>query len=122
MKLPLFAAFLIIGLVITAFANNPGGHMALLSWADSWCATNGPCTYNVYRGNSPGVCGAGKTPFANTANLSYEDDSVIPGTTYVYAVTALPATGGESTCSAEVQGAVSSVSALPVASLSGVTH
>lgn len=108
--------------VVTAFANNPGGHMAQLSWTDSWCATNGPCLYNIYRSNATGVCGKGKTPFATTAALSYEDDTVIPGTAYFYAITALPATGGESTCSAEVQGTVSSVSALPVSSLSGITH
>lgn len=107
---------------IPALANNPGGHMAQFSWANAWCSTNGPCSYNIYRGNAAGVCGPGKTPFVNTSATSYEDDTVIPGTTYVYAFTALPATGGESSCSTELQGAVSPVSALPVTSLSGATH
>lgn len=120
MKKAILAA--ILSLTGAAFANNPGGHMAQFNWADAWCTTNGPCSYNVYRGNAAGVCGAGKTPFATTSTQTFEDDTVVPGTAYFYAITALPATGGESSCSSELQGTVSPVSALPVTSLSGVTH
>jgi fibronectin type 3 domain-containing protein len=103
----LFTLLVLFVLVGSAFANNPGGHQVQLSWTDT-CAAGQTCSYNVYRGTSPGVCGPGKTPYANTSNLSFEDDSVTAGTTYVYAVTQWLSGGGESACSAEAQIAVSS--------------
>lgn len=104
---------------ILSYANNPGGHMVQLTWNDP-CSN---CTFNIYRGASPGVCGLGKTPFAqNIITLAYEDDSVLPGQSYVYAVTAMPALGGESTCSAEVQLSVSNSQAQATTVPSGQSH
>jgi hypothetical protein len=109
---------LAFALVIAAFmfyvampvkAGNPGGHYVALSWTDT-CPSGQTCTYNVYKGTATGVCGVGQKPFANTASLSYEDDTVVAGTTYFYAVTQLPSAGGESNCSSQLQEAVPSAS------------
>lgn len=106
-------------LALAAWANNTGGHMVQLTWADT-CTT---CTFNVYRSATPGSCGIGKTPFAsNIVTLAYEDDTVIGGQTYYYAVTAMPQTGGESNCSTELQIAVSSAQAPAVTVPSGQAH
>lgn len=100
---------MILGAGTALLANNPGGHMVQLSWTDS-CAAGLKCSYNIYRSTSPGACGTGKTPFASTSTLMYEDDTVLAGTTYYYDITQFISGGGESSCSSELQIAVSSTS------------
>jgi fibronectin type 3 domain-containing protein len=91
--------------IIGSFASNPGGHYISYTWQDPG-ATG---TYNYYRGTSPGVCGTGKTAFVTgITTTAYEDDTVVAGTTYYAAFTNVPAVGGESGCSTELQIAVSS--------------
>jgi hypothetical protein len=120
--------------VVLAMANNPGGHMVQLSWTDT-CPTGQTCTYNIYRGTTTGVCGTGSTPLTNTTgavspgfpfgagdNLGFEDDTVVAGTTYFYAVTQLPSGGGESGCSVQLQIAVSNSQGSTPSVLSGQGH
>ncbi|MGB7148650.1 MAG: hypothetical protein WBD45_05825 [Terriglobales bacterium] len=101
----LYTTFLFVFLCALAFANNPGGHMVQLSWTDT-CATGQTCTYPVYRGTATGVCGTGMVPFAVASGFTFEDDTVVAGTTYFYAVTQMPSGGGESNCSVQLQIAV----------------
>lgn len=102
----LCSLWLLLGTSTSAHANNPGGHMAQLTWQDT-CAQGQTCSYNIYRSTSPGSCGTGKSPFANSKTLAYEDDTVLAGTTYYYSVTQFISGGGESSCSTELQIAVS---------------
>lgn len=118
-------AILLLLMAVAAVANAPGGHMVQLTWTDSWCTSgaNGSCTYNVYRGVGTSACKTGAAPFVSGITaLAYEDDTIVAGTTYVYNVTAMPSTGGESACSSSAQIAVSSVSAGPITSLQGSAH
>src|SRR6266571_3132848 len=77
-----------------------GAHSVSLTWSDS---DGTVVSYNIYRGNQTGVCLGTPTPYANSATKSYTDTAVVSGTTYVYAVSALNGTGGESACSSEAQ-------------------
>lgn len=106
----------------TAFANNPGGHMFLLTWnADASCVAP-TCGVNVYLGTSPGVCGKGKLPVATmVAGTSYENDSVVPGTIY-WAATEMLLNGGEGPCSAEGQNTVQNSQAGNVSGLQVQAH
>lgn len=118
MKYVIFVFLLLFTVLL--FANNPGGHMVQLTWqASPNCPT---CTYNIYRGTATGVCGLGKTPYSISTTLSFEDDFVTAGTTYVYAVTAMAQTGGESTCTSEVQSTVQSTQATAPSVLQGQAH
>jgi fibronectin type 3 domain-containing protein len=120
LSVAMLIAYAAITLLSPVQANNPGGHAVQLSWSDT-CPTGQTCTYNIYKGTATGVCGTGQQPFANTATLNYEDDTVVAGTTYFYAVTQLPSAGGESNCSAQLQEAVpNSSGSTPV--VSGQTH
>lgn len=111
--------FILFGMTSIAHANNPGGHMVQLSWnADPTCIAPA-CTINIYKGTAAGVCGKGKTPFANVAGTSYEDDSVVGGTTYFYAATEWLQTGGEGPCSTEGQWSVQTTQGGQVNNLQG---
>jgi fibronectin type 3 domain-containing protein len=82
-------------------ATTPGKHTVVLTWSES---TTG-VTFNVYRGTSSGVCSGTPTPYATGVTLlTYTDTSVVEGTTYFYAVSAVK--GGESACSSEAQASV----------------
>jgi len=103
MRLLLLVTLLCL-LTAAAFANTPGSHNVVLTWQDS-CPT---CAFNVYRGPATGVCAGKPTPYAsNILTLTFEDDFVTAGTTYVYAVSAQAQNGGESACSTEAQASVS---------------
>jgi hypothetical protein len=111
--------FLVIfGMGRAAFGNNPGGHYVQYTWTDT-----GTGTFNYYRGIAPGVCGAGKIPLVTgIPSTSYEDDTVVGGTSYYAAFTLVPSTGGESGCSAELQIAVPSVQGQSPTQVQGVAH
>jgi len=111
-----------MGLARCVFANNPGGHMAQLTWQDTTCVAP-TCTFNVYRGTATGVCGTGKIPFiTGITQQAYEDDSVLGGQTYYYAVTEWLQSGGEGACSAEAQNTVPSTQGGKVNGLQGQAH
>jgi hypothetical protein len=72
----------------------PVQHSVALSWGPSASSVTG---YRVYRDD-----GSGFLPLtAVIANLMYTDTSVVSGSTYHYAVTAVDAVGGESSFSNE---------------------
>lgn len=101
----IFCLICIIGpMVILLNANTPGKPSVTLTWQDPSCVG---CTYNLYRGSAAGVCSGTPIPYASgIVPLSYIDTLVTVGSTYVYAVSAVPTVGGESACSTEVQIAV----------------
>ena len=73
----------------------PVSHSVFLSWGSSASAVAG---YRVYRDN-----GSGLLPLTSVIpDLTYTDTSVVSGSTYNYAVTAVDATGVESSFSNEV--------------------
>lgn len=100
--------FIVIALAIifavSAHATTPGKPTVTLSWQDSCSGTACPLAYNIYRGAATGVCSGTPTPLqTGVTSLSWVDSSVVAGSTYVYAVSAVPAVGGESNCSTELQ-------------------
>lgn len=95
---------------LPAHANTPGQHSVSLSWQDS---DQTVVSYNIYRGNAPGVCSGTPTPFASSTSKAFVDSSVTAGTEYVYAVSAVNSTGGESACSIEAQVTVPSAPQTP---------
>lgn len=98
MKRVLLLLFLLVPLL---FANTPGKHSVVLTWSET---TTG-VTFNVYRGTTTGVCSGTPTPYATGITaLTFTDTTVVEGTTYVYAVSAVK--GGESACSNEAQATV----------------
>lgn len=100
--LTLILTTLVLGCV--AYANTPGSHSVSLTWVD---ADTSVVSYNIYKGTATGVCSGTPTPYATGVTAkSYTDASVVAGTTYFYAVSALNGQGGESACSAEAQAAV----------------
>jgi len=125
-KLILTAALtfaVIFGLAKAVFANNPGGHAVILTWVNGACPSGATCTVNIYKGTTAGVCGDGKTPFATgISGTTYEDDTVVAGTSYFYNVTTMPSVGGESSCATELQESVPSVSAGAAAQVQGSVH
>ena len=112
--------FLVIfGMGRAAFGNNPGGHYVQYTWTD----TTPGLTFNYYRGTTTGVCGPGKTPFATgIPSDAYEDDTVVGGTTYYVAFTATASGVGESSCTTELQLAVSTVQEPPPTQVQGIAH
>jgi fibronectin type 3 domain-containing protein len=110
---------ILVWLAVQSYAGNPGGHYVAYSWTDAG-ATG---TYNYYRSTTPGSCGTGKTPYVTgITTTAYEDDTVVAGTTYYAAFTNVPATGGESNCSTELQISVSSASGSTPTLPSGQAH
>lgn len=75
-----------------------GGHCVDLSWTAS--STPG-VTYNAYRGTVTGVCKGTKIA-SGLAATAFSDMNVVNGSTYFYAFSAQNS-GGESTCTSEVQ-------------------
>jgi fibronectin type 3 domain-containing protein len=115
----LVALVLLSAGAVLLYANTPGRHSVQLTWNAS---TSSGANYNVYRGAATGVCSGAPTPFASgISNTSFLDTSVQAGT-YYYAVSAFTATGGESTCTAEVQVAVPSITTFPPTNLQGVSN
>ena len=101
-----------------AFANTPGQHSVTLTWTEANCPS---CTFNVYRGSATGVCKGVVTPYAKGITLdTYQDTAVQPGSTYVYAVSAVNG-GVESSCSAELQIALQPSPSVPT-NLQGVAN
>ena len=93
-------AFCILLAATLAIANTPGQHSVTLTWTEASCPS---CTFNVYKGSKAGVCSGTVTPFAKGITLdTYQDTTVQPGSTYVYAVSAVNG-GVESSCSSELQ-------------------
>lgn len=100
---------------LLAFANNPGQHNIFFTWQDPTCdADLGTCTFNMYQALTTGACGVGKNPVFKgivpvPGSDSFTQTNVTPGT-YFTAFTAVDlVTGGESTCSNEVQTAVQGI-------------
>lgn len=79
-----------------------GSHSVVLTWGAS--PTSG-VTYNMYRKTSAGSCVPANKIVSGLTALTYTDTTVLNGATYFYAVSA-QSSGGESTCSAEVQIAI----------------
>jgi uncharacterized repeat protein (TIGR03803 family) len=72
----------------TLTSASPGNGQVTLQWT----ANNGPATYNLYRGTTPG--GEGTKPVATGITNAYATDvSLTDGTTYYYKVTAVNAAG-----------------------------
>jgi fibronectin type 3 domain-containing protein len=88
----------IAGVNFTAIrAPVPVSHSVTLNWTAS--TSSNIVGYNVYRGGIPGG------PYAQMGFVSgtfYVDTNVFPGQTYVYVVTAVDASGNESSYSTEV--------------------
>lgn len=104
-------------LVLTSFmlANTPGHHTVSLSWVD---AGTGITSYNVYRGAASGVCAGTPTPYVmGVTTTSFLDSTPLTGTN-IYAVSAV-GTGGESSCSSELQLSVPDITTQTPGSLSG---
>ena len=96
------AAVLVLSAV--ALANTPGKHSITYKWVDAACDNSLTCSYNLYFGTATGVCGDGKFPTKTGITPATYTTGSLSGGTYFAAVTAFdPTTGGESTCSAEVQ-------------------
>jgi hypothetical protein len=72
-------------------------HSVNLSWNASSSSVAG---YNVYRGIAPGTYS--KVNPTLDANTAYTDNTVVAGTTYYYAATAVNSSGAESAYSAPV--------------------
>jgi len=72
-----------------------------LSWIPSTSQVTG---YNVYRGMSPGVYS--KINSTLDTSMTYTDKTVVPGSTYYYAATAVSSSGQESGYSTPVQVAI----------------
>lgn len=118
MKIRIFISIILLSfiLVLSVEANTPGKHTVSLTWIAS---TTSSVTYNLYRGTSAGVCNGTPTPYATgITTTSYLDTNVQAGT-YYYNVSAVSATGGESTCDGEVQITVPNITTNPPTSLSG---
>ena len=93
------------GLTITLAGSGAAGnsHTAILDWTAS--TTNTVTGYNVYRGQTAG----GPYTKLMTSPLNAEtftDSSVLAGQTYFYVVTAVDASGVESSFSSEVSGII----------------
>ena len=118
----LFAALTLCWLFsAAALANTPGKHTVSLSWVAPVSGCTGACTYNLYRSTSANACAGTPTPLVTgIASTSYTDSTVTLGQTYFYDVTAV-GTGGESTCSNEVQVPVPSPAGAPT-SLQGTVN
>jgi len=72
-----------------------------LSWSPSTSSVSG---YNVYRGTAPGSYS--KINGTLNSNTAYTDSSVVGGTTYYYAATAVNSAGQESPYSSPIQVAI----------------
>ena len=88
----------------TVSLSGAGSHDVILSWTAS--ETSGTVGYNVYRGTTSG--GESSTPLnASPINgASYVDESVAPGATYYYVVTAVGSNGTQSAASGETEATV----------------
>jgi Abnormal spindle-like microcephaly-assoc'd, ASPM-SPD-2-Hydin len=81
--------------VTSSTSPTPVQHSVALSWAPS---VNSVIGYRVYRDD-----GSGLSPLSQVIpNLSYTDSTVVSGSTYQYAVTAVDSAGGESAYSNQV--------------------
>ena len=90
--------------VVSGTGTAASQHQVVLSWKDSASAVTG---YNVYRANaSTGPFYRMNSSLDSTA--SYTDTTVLSGTTYYYATTAVSAGGMESTYSAPVKAVIPS--------------
>ncbi len=83
---------------------NPSATAGALSVTVKWDAVTGATSYNIYWSNTAGVTKANGTKITN-ATSPYQHNSLTPGITYYYVVTAVNATG-ESAESAQVSAAV----------------
>jgi hypothetical protein len=100
------ASISVSGAGVTSNPGSPGSgspvpvpHSVVLSWGPSASSVSG---YRVYRDD-----GAGLLPFsAVISDLTYTDSTVVSGTTYHYAVTAVDPAGDESPYSNEVTAVV----------------
>jgi len=112
-----FGFALLLALMCVLFlGNTPGKPVVTLTWTE----TTPGVTFNVYRGATTGVCNGNPTPFAlGVTALTYDDNTVIAGQAYFYAVSAVK--GVESACSPEAQVSVPSAPATP-GNLQGTTH
>ncbi|MGC9997852.1 MAG: choice-of-anchor D domain-containing protein [Terriglobia bacterium] len=88
----------------TVSLSGAGSHDVILSWTASEAI--GTVSYNVYRGTTSG--GESSTPLnASPINgTTYVDESVAPGATYYYVVTAVGSNGKQSAASGETEATV----------------
>jgi hypothetical protein len=88
----------------TVSLSGAGSHDVMLSWTAS--QTSGTVGYNVYRGTTSG--GESSTTLnASPINAAtYVDESVAPGATYYYVVTAVNSNGLQSSASGETEATV----------------
>jgi len=88
----------------TVSLSGAGSHDVILSWTAS--ETSGTVGYNVYRGTTSD--GESSTPLNPSPinGTSYLDESVAPGATYYYVVTAVGSTGTQSAASSETEATV----------------
>jgi fibronectin type 3 domain-containing protein len=92
-----------ISLVLPACRPKIPPHAVTLTWLGSGsdASTSG---FNVYRSTTPGT---GFVKIASRVSFPwYEDDRVVSGQTYFYAVTSLDLAGFESKFSSEVQATI----------------
>lgn len=128
MKVAVFSVFaLLLFSAPLALANNPGQHNILFTFQDSSCDASLTCVFYMYQASSTGACGVGKVPLVkNIAPVPGNDQYLqtnVPAGTYYTAFTAFdPTTGGESTCSAEVQTAVQGITTKPPVSPAGTVQ
>lgn len=123
-----FTVLLLVFVSTSTWANNPGQHNIVFTWQDASCdADPVNCSFNMYQATSSGACGPGKTPLVkNIAPIpgadGYLQSNVAPGT-YFTAFTAVDqVTGGESTCSNEVQTSVPSITTKPPTNATGTVQ
>jgi hypothetical protein len=65
--------------------------------------------FSIYRGTTAGFDPSATTPIATLTGLSFSDQSVTPGVTYYYKLSALDFSGNESDYSAEVSALISGI-------------
>jgi hypothetical protein len=111
MKMPITLLAVLLMSAMPVFANNPGQHSILFTFQDASCDASVTCTFNMYQATASGACGAGKTPLVTKiapvpGNDQYLQGNVAAGTYYTAFTAVDPTTGGESTCSNEVQTSV----------------
>lgn len=106
--------FVLLMLVSCCFAANK---RVTLTWNAS---TSSGVTYNVYRAPTAGSCFTTKIA-SGIAPLTYDDLTVVPGSTYFYSVSAQNAGGESTSCSNEVQIAVP-LPPSPPTNLQGITQ
>jgi hypothetical protein len=88
----------------TVGLSGAGSHDVILSWTPS--KTTGTVGYDIFRGTTSG--GESSTPLNATPinGTTYVDESVTPGATYYYVVTAVISNGAQSAASSQTEATV----------------